>query len=516
MDLFLAQYKERITGVLSAPDRLIFRGTLRQLCMAENTARWYAWRGVGLGGFENHIWPESKRLKKHAEDMAKRLGRPYEHLASSKIGKQERADEIARRDKIREGLVCVFGATETCWSFRVRKDPAAKYPQLKREERRCLFLYFYFKDREFGLMHVRLQTLPPFDMQIYINGREWLALMMDREGLGYERQKNCFVSLEDAERAQKLADLMPRFHWTGAFRAFADRVNPLLKKALGGRKYFWTLREAEYATDIMFKDEKALQECYPHFLHVAITNFSSEDVLKFFERRVKRDFAGTIETDLKRLPEGIRVRHRLNQNWVKMYDKQGTVLRIETTINSPKGYRVRRQVRRGGKVLMKWTILRKGVGDFYRWVEIARSVNGRYLDAIASVPLIKPSRDILDPVSRPVIKKKLRYRALRPVSIEDSRLFASIMRGEFHLRGFRNHDLRASLFPDPPSNPTEAKRHAAYVTRKTRLLRAHGMVRKVSGSSYYRVTRRGVAIMATALNLRNYDVNSFPLPRKTA
>ena len=156
------------------------------------------------------------------------------------------------------------------------------------------------------------------------------------------------------------------------------------------------------------------------------------------------------------------------------------------------------------------------MADFYRWVEIARKVNGRYLDAIASVPLTKPSRDILDPVSRPVVKKKLRYRALRPVSIEDSRIFASIMRGEFHLRGFRNHDLRRPFFPDPPSSPIEAQQRAAYITRKIRLLRAHGIVRKVSGTTYYRVTRSGVAVMATALNLRNYDVNSLPLPGKTA
>ena len=55
-------------------------------------------------------------------------------------------------------------------------------------------------------MHARIQTWFPFGIQIYINGREWLAKTMDANQLGYIRRDNCFVALAEPERAQQLMD----------------------------------------------------------------------------------------------------------------------------------------------------------------------------------------------------------------------------------------------------------------------------------------------------------------------
>lgn len=509
MDQFLNRYQDRIIGVLSAPDRLTFRGTLRQLCQAEHAARWYAWRGFGLGRLGEVLKLDSQRLKENAEAMARKAGRLYEYLPSSKIAKLERAQEIARRDDIKEGLVCVFGAKESCYSFAVRKRPEDRYPELRREERAGLFLYFYFVDREFGLMHVRVQTWAPFDIQIYINGREWLARMMDKEGLGYERRENCFARLDDPKRAQQLADLMERFYWPDVFNAFARRVNPLLKIDLGGRQYYWTLRGAEYATDVMFRDEKSLAEIYPRLIRHMVQTCGAEDVLRFLGHKLTGNFKGRVETDYHRRPEGVRIRHRAYENWLKMYDKQGSVLRIETTINNAERFKIYREVNRKGKRVMAWVRMCRSVAEFYRWVEVSRGANRRYLDFLASVPEAAPSRNVLDPVSQPAFKKGQRYRALRPVAPDEAQKFASILRGEFILNGFRNADLRPLLFPDPPSTPEECKRQMTRVTRIIRLFVAHRLVRKVSHTTLYRITRRGVAVMSTAQNLRAYDVNAL-------
>jgi hypothetical protein len=101
-------------------------------------------------------------------------------VSSSKIRKETLAEQIRQRDGIREGLVCVLAAIEPCWSYdwvgKNRRD-------LVRHGRQCLFLYFYLVHREFGLLHVRLQTWFPFDIQVCLNGREWLARQMDRAAL---------------------------------------------------------------------------------------------------------------------------------------------------------------------------------------------------------------------------------------------------------------------------------------------------------------------------------------------
>src|ERR1051326_8770463 len=82
-----------------------------------------------------------------------------------------------------------------------------------RRERPCHVLYHYQIHPEWGWMHGRIQTWFPFQIQIGINGREWLARQMARHGLGYRQQGNCFVWLEDYPQAQRLLDEQLKTNW---------------------------------------------------------------------------------------------------------------------------------------------------------------------------------------------------------------------------------------------------------------------------------------------------------------
>lgn len=503
---FIKRYGERVTGVLSGFDRLLFRGTLRSLSRAEGLGKWLNWKGVQLKEFGAFVQQQSGRVKQHAQQMAGKARRPYQYLASSKISKEQVAEQIRVRDGIQQGLVCVLAATEPCFSYSVRGRRQSGQLELRREQRQCLFLYFYFVDREFGLLHVRLQTWFPFEIQICLNGREWLARKMDRAGLAYQRAGNSFLWLEDAPRAQALADQMLETRWERVWGALARGVNPLLQDLLAEQSYYWTVGQAEYASDVMFRDRPALAEVYPPLVRQAIEHFHSEDVLRFLGQKLDGRFRGEVRSDLRKRPEGVRVRHRVHENWIKMYDKQGLLLRVETTINNPERFRA---WRKGPDGRLAWLPLRKGVADLRRRVEICRAANARYLKALASVPWAQPAYRVLDPVSQPVQQGAQRFRGLRPVAAQEAQLFASVLRGEFILNGFRNADLRPWLFPSL-SDASAVPRAAAKVTRLIRLLRAHRMVRKLRGTSRYLPTRKAIAVGTTAMNLRNFDVNQVP------
>src|SRR5204862_4862063 len=107
----------------------------------------------------------SKRLTDYAEELAERAGRPYRHLNSARESKEQAARQIMEQDGIKEGLICVLGCVEPCQTISVKPDAAAKRLKLVSQERKCLHLYFYYMDREFGLMHVRLQTWLPMPIQ---------------------------------------------------------------------------------------------------------------------------------------------------------------------------------------------------------------------------------------------------------------------------------------------------------------------------------------------------------------
>jgi hypothetical protein len=329
---------------------------------------------------------------------------------------------------------------------------------------------------------------------------------MEREGIGFQQQGNCFTWIEDLSRAQVLLERLNTRDWTKTLAVLGRRVNPLLKSLLRGVfDYYWTIRQSECATDVMFRDPAALQEVYPALCQHALAHFSSEDVMRFLGRGPQGTAPTQVISSLRRGEEGVRVKHTVNENSVKMYDKAGCILRIETTINNPIRFQVLRKVTREGKSALAWQKMRKGVSDTKRRVEVSLAANARYLDALAVIGESTPSHRILDPVSQPVEKDRYRYRGLRPISPEEAQLFQAVLHGEHLPFGFSNRQLQTCLYPQPARDAADARRRSQFVSRKLRLLRAHGLVHRVSGKRLYRVSEKGHQVISTALIFRETD-----------
>jgi len=511
MERFLDRHKDRIVGSISGFDRMRFTGTLRWMAHVEGMGKFLNSQGILLKNFGSSIETVSGQIKEYAYGIAETKGRPVEYVASSSESKEEIALKIAQRDGIQQGLVCVLTCVELCQSFGIQKNKKKKQLELVGRWRKCLHLYFYWIDREYGLMHLRLQTWAPFTIQVCINGREWLARQLDQESIVYEKQDNCFTHIDNLERAQQLFDRLDQQGWAGWLEQLAAHIHPFLrgKSALHFKPYYWTLGQSEYATDILFRDTGSLKDIYPALLQHAIHHFHSKDVLRFLGRRINGRFEGEIRSHMGSRVEGVRIKHWVEENSIKMYDKAGSVLRIETTINNPRRYKVRRRVTRQGKKKMAWVKMRKGVVDIRRRVEVCRGANARYLDALAVVGNSTPTHRVLDPVSQPVITGKRRYRALRPISPDDSKLFEQMLSGENFLQGVRNCDVRRALYPHEEDDPDTRRRASARITRSFQLLSSHGLIHRVPKTNYYRQTKKGNIVMSTALQSRITNATAF-------
>jgi hypothetical protein len=510
MERFLERHKDRVVGVLSGFDRVLFRGSLRSISYLSGMNKFLSSHGVLYKDFGRFAERLSTRLKDRGKELAEKAGRPWLYLQSPSASKEEIARGIMERDGIDHGLICVLSCVEPCQTFGIHKDRRAKHITLVPAKRKCLYLYFYLVDREFGFMHVRLQTWLPFTIQICINGREYLARRMDRAGIGYERRGNCFTWIEDLPRAQRMLDDLIYRRWPRVLNCYARRVNPWLapKNGLDLCGYYWSIRESEYATDVMFKDAASLRAIYPSLVDHAIRRFGSDRVLRFLGRRTNSRFNGEVVSHLGSRVEGVRVKHWVEENSIKMYDKQGSVLRIETTINNPRRFKVRRWATRQGRRTKAWIPMRKSVADVSRRAELSRAANERYLEALSVVGKSTCTHAILDPVSRRVVRDGRPYRGLRPVTREEATVFRVVLRGEFTVRGFENRDLRCHLCPVAHErNPISRRKASGRITRLLRLLRAHGLIRKVSGTRYYRVTPKGHHVMTTALTVRDLQLS---------
>jgi hypothetical protein len=513
---FLARHGADVTGVISGYDRLRLRGSLRHLYQPSFMFRYLCSAGVRLKDFAGFVGGLTNRVCAASAAFAARHGRPLRYLESCVERKEEMARRLAERDRIREGLIGVFSILEPCLTYRVLHDDAAHRLSLHLGQGRCLHHYFYFQHSEFGLMHLRLQTWFPFQVMVCLNGRLWLARQLDQAGISYVQRDNSFVWISDPAGAQRLADRQLRTLWPEKLAPLLSQCHPLAAEICRplALNYYWSLDQSEFATDLMYKSPAALARVYPALVAHGIHHFGTPDVMRFLGRnipahgRVHRRYQGEVETDLKHRPEGVRLKHFVQGNGLKLYDKHGQVLRVETTLTNPEAFRVFRAPEGEPHAPKRWMLLRKSVADAPRRAQVCAAVNDRYLEALAVAKVATPAGQLAKPLCRRVTRKRRRYRALNPWAPADATALDTISRGEWAIHGFRNRDLRAALY-SAPRDASERRRLAGRVTRLLALLRAHKLIRKVTGTHRYMLTARGRTIVTALLAARKASIDEL-------
>ncbi len=521
MNQFIVKYADQIQGVISGFDRLVFRGTLRQI-VYDAGMKSYLWQNqVLLKDFGKHVEQTSQQLKAASLQAAQEAGRPVQYLPSSQVSKEEIARGIAAKDKVSQGMVCVLTSVEPCWSFEVGPNRETKKLELTGKPRKCLFLYHYSIHAEFGFMNARIQTWFPFSIQICLNGREWLARQMDQAGMSYRRHDNCFSWIEDNTRAQRLMDEQLRVNWPRLLDAVASQLNPIHERIFARFpvNYYWSTYQSEWAMDMVFRDPGQLRRLYPQLVHLGMTSFSSPDVMRFLGKRVNQDgavpanFIHEVTTDVKRRAEGVRIKHRMGENSIKLYDKAYTetagVLRPEVTINDPAQFKVYRPKEGDPNGELAWRQMRRGIADLHRRAEVSQKALDRYCDALAGVDDSTTLEELTARIERRTKWNRTPVRALHPFDPEDCALLEAVNRGEFTINGLRNRDLQRLLYSTPANSKQEKRRRSAAISRKLRLLRAHGLIQKLPHTHRYQVTENGRLVLNAILSARHATVNQL-------
>jgi len=523
---FINKYRDQINGMLSGFDRLVFRGSLRRLN--------YGWwdqnlQSVVAQGMEQYLWQNHVLFKdyldhvKHVSQKVKQAsvqpfveqGLPVEFLRDPSADKEEIARALATERGVASGLVCALSNVEPSPSFEHRGT------HLVRRTKPCQVLYQYQIHAQVGWMYARVQTWFPFNIQVGMNGREWLARQMDQQGLKYRQQGNCFVWIEDYEEAQRLLHRQLEINWAELLNGLAGQLNPLHESLFEHypATYYWTAYQSEWATDIVFREADFLKRLMPLLVRHGMLSFSSADVMRYFGRRVNQsgdipaNFNGTLETDLKRRQEGERVKYRMNGNSAKFYDKAyseiGCVLRgAETTINAVQDFRAYRSKEGGPEEDLQWRPLRKGIADLHRRAEVSQKANERLLHALASVDDSRSVEELTAGIQKSAHWGGRKVRGIRPWA-DDKELLAAINQGDFLINGLRNRDLQKSLYTTQAQSLADRRRRSSAISRKLRLLRAHGLIQKVPRTHRYQVTDSGRVILVAVLTTARTSVNQL-------
>jgi hypothetical protein len=330
---------------------------------------------------------------------------------------------------------------------------------------------------------------------------------MLKRRLGFSQQDNAFLALDDPQATQKLADRFVGQNWPKILRRLVRQVNPLMSQGwFRSLSYYWVVDQAEFSTDVIFTSREALAGLYPRLLDHAAVNFAAKDILRFLGRRLHPRFEGEVLTHCQkdRWP-GARIKHSMKNNWLKMYDKFGLILRIETVINNPREFRVRRLRTGSGRQEMAWCPMNKGVSNLYRYREVALAANRRYLEALAVVANPAPAYEQVEQLTQPVVVAGRSYAGFNPASRLDVRLFRAVLDGNHLVHGFRNGDLRAILY-QAPEDPSEYRRQRAAVGRLLRRLHVRGLIAKVPRSRRWQVSREGHRVLGAVVQLYHHGI----------
>ena len=513
-------YHDKVIGAIKGFDRIRFRGTIRWLANEVGMNTFLRDSNILLKDFAGWAEAKTKALRLSCEKRAIELGIEMQYLKSGAVDKEKVARAIAEKHNISNAPICMFSVVEPCIAPTVKGNRETKKLELKMTPRKCVFIYHYFDHPEIGFGHVRLQTWLPMNIHICINGRHWLEKQLNKNNIAYIKEKNCFPWIEDINAAQKIMDTQLQTSWTELLESMTLHTCPALKEVLSpfSPTYYWSADETEWATDIMFRSTPDLEKLYPGFIKHAMMISDSPSVMRFFGKRnitnsgkIHGVAADEIISDYRKRYEGVRAKHWINHNSVKMYNKSGNILRLETTINNTRDFKVYRHPDDDKTRPKSWQKLRKGVADLHRRTQVSDKCNSRYADAIASAQVTETLQEVVGNTCNAIRKNGKRFRALNPWNIDDYKLLAFLGKGELAVNGFRNKDLRNWLYPHEGDtiDKKEKQRLAGRTTRRIRLLRGHGLIRKSPYVNRYVLTEKGQKFSTALLSASSVEVKEL-------
>ncbi len=491
MDLITDRYAEMIAGIFECYDRTIIQGTLPGICHADGMTGYLYAHDIRIFDYAQFAAPFRDEINENAKKLAAENQLEIEFVRSHNIRKEKLIEGILEKRGRHPGLVHILSAMEACSTYKPWHDKKTGATYLKPDQSKCLHYYFYFIDEELGLCYVRVPTWCPFRLQIYFNGHGWLAAQLTKKGIGFALMDNAFSTIDDWEKAQQLADQLNLRSLHKRLNQFARRYCPAIRHF--PVEYHWSIMQVEYATDIVFFRQADLRDIYGTLTRTAIHTVKSDNIATFLGRKVHGNYQDEVGNDFHTRIEGTRIKHHMGPTSIKMYDKFGLILRIETTTSDVSFFKHYREVEhRDGSRTMAWAAMKKTIYSLGPLQRILASANHRYLEFISAID--DPSQGIrhLNKISRTMHENQRSYRGFNFFDDDDQALFETVQRGEFNITGFQKKHLHRHM----------PQKSGAQVSRILKRLRLHGLIKKVARTYKYYLTKFGRLVLAAGLKLK--------------
>ena len=481
----LDRYDDRIAGVLSCYDRVVITGTLPTVCYAAGMTHFLYARAVRIFDYPQFAATLRDRVRERAISLAAEAGITIEHIAKSHIRKEAVVAKVLETRGDHPGLVHVISAMEACDAYQPWHDKQTHKTYVRADTGKCLHYYFYFLDDELGLIYLRVPTWAPFRLQFYCNGHSWLARRLAAEGIGFTAADNAFLRIDDWARAQELADGFSPDRLHRVLDYYAALCCPVLD--VFGQSYHWSLMQVEYATDLVFRSATTLAPLYEQLTRESVLSVKAEQIATFLGHKITPQLGQELGTQFSTRIEGTCIKHRFGSSSIKMYDKFGCVLRIETTTNDVSFFKHHRKVEhRDGPPTRALAPVKKTIYSLIDLREILLGCNRRYLAHLSALDDFSAGVRALDRLTKPRSIEGKTIKGINFFDPIDNALLHALQNPRVNIAGIRRADLHSILNAISPNR----------LSRQLRRLRDIGVIKRVAGTYRYYLTRIGRAATA--------------------
>ncbi len=420
-------YKKRISGILSCYDRIVITGTLSTLCHSHGITGYFYSQGIRIFDYAKFAEPYKEELRNNAEAIAKENRITIEHIRKSHIRKEDIVQKCLKKRGDHPGFIHIISAMESCPSYQPWHDKSTGKTFLRGKQGKCLHYYFYFIDEYLGLGYIRVPTWGSFKLQIYFNSHYILSRELDDAGISYTMLDNAFDSIEDFEKAQKIANNL-------SLEKIHKKLDELAKQYCPVHKHFdqvyhWSIMQVEYATNIVFKKQKYLRAIYSDLIATAIHTVKPENIATFFGKKLDPRYIGEIGNNYSIRIEGSRIKHAMGKSSIKMYDKFSKILRIEITTNDVSFFKHYRKVEhRDGSKTMKYAALKKNIYSLRIVKDLFKSSNNRYLEFFSAIENKNAGRKRLEKISESKLENNRNHKGFNFFNAKDLSILLSVLK----------------------------------------------------------------------------------------
>jgi len=471
--------QDHISFEYTSFDRVILRGYIRRLFVEGSVINLL--HNLGFNNHSNGVLRIlTDKLNAHIKKTAEKIdveihwwGEHEKKQYHSKIDfiKDHYRQTLSKKNK-KSKVIAIIKAVENIRTFTNRNIKTKKgktFTKMYSVNKFVSQYYIYIDDEKLGLCYLKLSSYIPFVSEFYFNGHNYLKKQFDLAGKKYTMKDNSFTKVSDLEMLNNLVkNFQPSIalkrveHWMDIFFKFDQGQKSTRSKLLN---HNWFTYQTEISTNLIFKSARFANAYFDRILSKHHTIGLPDKLTEIFSLSKQKNNGKTTQNKYKTKAV---IKHWLEGNSIKCYNKSGCLLRVETTINKPD---------------LPGLKLKKPAINLMAYFWYGLRSNSRYIETISDIDISvlgeKVYRKYQDPIKNtrgiriaaPDLRKEHQVKFLEALLLSSNRTF-----------GFRSKDLQQIL----GNNWKTAK--IAYELGK---LRARGAVKKLKSSHYYQLTKEG-------------------------